>query len=134
VNLWNHVDKFIGSCQLTHVRLKKVFKNTIIFFKEWYGFNSNCLYLLSFLIYNYKKNKVKTIIMFFNLKQKLLVFVYLLRASRFNSPPYLEPLPTSSIISGILLANIAYKIWFLYCVIILCCYVRKDLRWFFLNF
>lgn len=34
---------------------------------------------------------------------------YLLPCSRLSSPEYLLPLPTSSMISGILLANIAYK-------------------------
>lgn len=34
---------------------------------------------------------------------------YLFPCSRFNSPPYLDLVPTSSIISGMLLANIAYR-------------------------
>lgn len=48
--------------------------------------------------------------------------IYLFPCSLFNSPPYFDPLPTSSIISGILLANIAYKM------------TIKDDCFFFLNF
>lgn len=99
---------YIGNGQYPIRSQQPIFEFYLSYFKidyQFYGFmgifRDNCEMFIP--------SSLTEIIEFHQKKNVCCCMMYLFPCSLFNSPPYFEPLPTSSIISGMLLANIAYK-------------------------